>query len=57
MQKHIGTNADITVSCVPMDERYKYLYAKDKIVYALKISRIFTLSTNQKSFTVTMRRN
>ncbi|KAJ6708850.1 GLUCOSE-1-PHOSPHATE ADENYLYLTRANSFERASE LARGE SUBUNIT 3 CHLOROPLASTIC [Salix koriyanagi] len=27
VQKHIDTNADITVSCVPMDDRYlKYLY-------------------------------
>ena len=46
LQKHIGTNADITVSCVPMDERYIYLYAKEKIVYALPLSKSFKLSTN-----------
>lgn len=25
MQKHIDTNADITVSCLPMDDRYIYM--------------------------------
>ena len=26
LQKHIDTNADITVSCLPMDDRYIYLH-------------------------------
>lgn len=26
VQKHVDTNADITVSCIPMDERYLNLF-------------------------------
>lgn len=25
MQRHVDTNADITVSCLPMDDRYVYM--------------------------------
>lgn len=34
MQKHIDTNADITVSCLPMDDRYIYMkYLPDMVSF------------------------
>ena len=46
MQKDIYTRADITISCIPMDDRYGYLPSQafhievvgDKLLFYLKIS-------------------
>jgi hypothetical protein len=36
LQKHIDTNADITVSCLPMDDRYIYMkYLPDMVSFNL----------------------